>query len=161
LDVQQGKISIKGTGKVKLYVDELISLKDSLNIDGDEKQVELYCNNTGTFTIAGGTTINALLYFGNTNLLISGGASLKGDIVTAGTLIRFSGGTYADPKIIYAPNANIYISGGANIDGAVIGSSVSVTGGSTVTLKEPSIEVQVPIITDGSSNSGYKIDHWK
>jgi hypothetical protein len=161
LDVQQGKINIKGTGKVKLYLDELISLKDSLNENGDENQVELYCNNAGTFTIAGGTTINALLYFGNTNLLISGGASLKGDIVTAGILVRFSGGTYADPKIIYAPNANIYISGGANIDVAVIGSSVSVTGDSTVTLKEPSIEVQVPIITDGSSNSGYKIDHWK
>lgn len=161
LDVQQGKIKVKGTGKVKLYLDKLISLKDSLNENGDEEQVELYCNNTGTFTIAGGTTINALLYFGNTSLYISGGASLKGDIVTAGISVIINGGTYADPKIIYAPNADIYIYGGANVDGALIGSSVSVSGGSKVTLTEPSIEIQVPIITDDSSNDGYKIGHWK
>lgn len=160
-DVQQGIININGTGKVKFYVDKLISLKGSLNKNGNEVQVELYCNNTGTFPIAGGTTINGSLYFGTTDLHISGGAVIKGDIVTAGSSVIINGGTYADPKVIYAPYANIDISGGAKIDGAVIGKNVSVTGGSTVTLKESSIETHIPIFTDGSSDSGYKVDYWK
>lgn len=161
LDVQQGIIKINGTGKVKLYIDNLISLKGNINSNGNEGQFELYCDNIDSFKIAGGTTINGSLYFGNTDLSISGGARIIGDIVTAGNSVTISGGTYADPKVIYAPNADIKITGGANIDGAIIGNSVSATGGSTVTLTEPSIEIQVPVITDGSSDSGYKVDYWK
>ncbi len=161
LDVQQGIIKINGTGKVKLYIDNLISLKGNINSMGNEGQLELYCDNSDPFKIDGGTSLYGSLYFGNTDLNISGGAVIKGDIVTAGSSVTINGGAYADPKVIYAPNADIKISGGANIDGAVIGNSVSATGGSTVTLTEPSIEIQVPIITDGSSDSGYKVEYWK
>lgn len=160
-NVKQGIIKINGTGKVKLYVDKLDSLKGSFNKNGNEGQLELYCNNAGSFSIDGGTAINGSLYFGETDLHISGGAAIKGDIVTAGSSVIINGGTYADPKVIYAPNANIYVSGGAKVDGAIIGKSISVAGGSTVTLDEPLIEVQLPIITDQSSDSGYKVDYWK
>lgn len=161
LDVQQGIIKINGSGKVILYIDNLISLKGTINSDGNAEQLVLYCDNIDSFKIAGGTSINGSLYFGNTDLNISGGAVINGDIVTAGDSVNFSGGSYTDPKVIYAPNANINISGGAVIDGAIIGNSISASGGSTVKLTEPVVEIQVPIITENSSDSGYELDYWK
>lgn len=164
-DVQQGRIIINGSGKLTLFIDNLINLKGTVNKDGsinNSNQLLMYCNtNNGLLNLDNGVYINGSLYIGNSSINITGGTNINGDIVTTGKSFKMGGGSNTLSGIIYAPNADINLSSGANINGAVIGKTVTLeNGGETVTLINNSITSQNEIQTS-QNTTAYIQDHWK
>lgn len=145
LNITQGSISINGNGKLKLYVDNCISIKGYLNKDRDPKLLELYCNNTDEIKFTGETNIYGSFYSDKADLTLAGSGNVRGDIITASSSIKITGGGGAGPRIIYAPNADISLEGGANVKSAVIGKTIYMNGGATITMPGLSpIEINLP-----------------
>jgi len=158
LDMIQGKIIITGGNKVNLYVDSCIHMKGYVNSDGstngDKNKLQLYCNNTTPFTISGETHIYGSVTWGTGDLTFTGSGAIIGNLISAGTSIILDGGSFLNSQILYAPNANITLIAGAQVKGAVIGNTVYVDGGASITL--PSILPTLPVNT-----SSYQISYWK
>ena len=158
LDMVQGKIIITGGNKVNLYVDSCISMKGYVNSNGssngDKDKLQLYCSNTNPFTLSGETHIYGSVTWGTGDLTFTGSGAIIGNLISTGTSIMLDGGSFLDSQILYAPNANITLKAGAQVKGAVIGNTVYMDGGASITL--PSILPTIPVNT-----SSYQISYWK
>lgn len=161
LNVLQGNINVRGTGKLMLYVDECVTFKGFLNQNGDRNKVILYCNNEGSLSLLNETQFNCSLYLGTADLYMDNSGSVKGDIITGGNKVTITGGSESELKVLYAPNAEVLIDRGGTVYGAVIGKKVSVTGGGEVVMTEGSLEIVHPVETGEASSGRYTHGYWK
>lgn len=170
LNIQQGHIIITGNNKVNLYVNNITRIKGSINNGGqgntpnssaDKSKLALYYNGDASKTVSfdGETVIQGSVYLNKASLDLTGGAKVLGDIITAGTSIKISGGFEAYPQVLYAPNAKVTISGGGAVYGAIVADEIEMTGGSRVVLENGSIDPTVPIEVGGGASS-YTQQYW-
>lgn len=149
LDVIQGKIEIIGKGKLTLMVKDKINVKGSIGNSNSANQLGIFfegSTTTGTKKVRfdNETQINGSFYAKDSDIELTGGGGIRGNILTGGKEVKISGGVKADPTLILAPNAAVNISGGGNISGAIYSSSFTADGGASVTFKQPNIDA-VPI----------------
>lgn len=140
LDIEQGSINLIGSGKLNLYVKDLLVINGSFNKDGNPNLSNIYYNGNAPLSFTGGTVIGSSLFAKTSIKFENIGGGIKGNIVTTGEDVIFRGGATSNAQCIIAPNAHVWIESGAHIKGTVIADSVTVSGGSSVTYGESIIQ---------------------
>lgn len=162
LNIPEGHIRIVGNNRVDLYVDNSATIKGSINNSGARgsanpiaKPEQLVFHYRGeTFpSIANGTSIQAIFYLDTPNVSLDGGSHLIGDIITTARNIMITGGSSARPRVLYAPNAAIKLSSGGAIYGAVVGNTLYIEGGSSITAPAGGTTPSIPIETVGGGET--------
>ncbi|TDT72536.1 hypothetical protein EV215_0346 [Hypnocyclicus thermotrophus] len=125
LYVEQADINISGSAKIDF--NELITKGNELTINGN-------------------AVTTGKIYANNTNINITGSASLEYGIVTSGQNVTINGGV-SPINYIYAPNADVNLTGSARIEGSVISKNLYLTGNSYIKGKGD-IEITGPIIPE-------------
>ena len=137
LNVEQGHIQIKGTGKLKVYVEDIFNVKGTINvsdksniskIDKPEK-LSIYYKGANELKFANETKIVGRFYSDSAKLTFTGSGAIKGNIVSGAKEITLDGGSGVDIVTFYSPNATITATGGAQFTGAVICKELYATGG--------------------------------
>lgn len=159
LNIEQGYIDIKGTGKLKIYVDEYFYVKGFINQKGNSEQVTIYYNGDNKVTISNETKMAANFYSGSANLSITGSGGLKGNIISAASNIDISGGAIVEAIVVYAPNAYIHISAN-KFTGAIISKALRATGNAQLHYPSNASDF-IPIETEGSGDIQFERGIWK
>ncbi|MFW6030053.1 MAG: DUF7305 domain-containing protein [Halanaerobiales bacterium] len=132
-----GKITIRGHGRVYLYVESDLNFdgSSSINAEGNSDLLHLY-HNGNRIKFQGGTAHNRYKFSGNiyTNgqeVLINGGSRINGNIYASNGRILIRNG-FITCQEIYARNGDIEITNGANVKSTIVsgGNIVRITGGS-------------------------------
>lgn len=141
-----GKIEVRGTGRLFLYVDQSLDIVGGAALvhHGDPMKAVIFYAGSKTLALGGGVRFRGVIYVRDADVDIGGGFSAQAWILSGGRKVTFDGGAnLGDVGIIYAPKANIDVMGGA-VTGIVIGNSVHVSGGATLTHRPISFEYLPP-----------------
>ncbi|MDD4169478.1 MAG: pilus assembly PilX N-terminal domain-containing protein [Desulfotomaculaceae bacterium] len=138
LDMPQGHIVLRGTGRLFLYVDDYIFMQGSstINNNGDSNRAFLYYNGSGDLEWSGNQKVYGSAYINNADLAIGGSASITGHIVSGGDSVNVTGGAAADVRAIYAPYADLKLTGSGEITGVVVAKRISLSGNSRITYND-------------------------
>lgn len=154
LNIPQGHIELRGSGKLTIYVREQITLGGSstINNHGDIAQLEVFYAGSSPLTLSGSQKVFGSLFAEQADLEITGGGSFQGSIVTGGSKVKVSGGGSADVQVFYAPNADVELSGGGSIYGTVIAKTINMHGGTLLEYPTEGIDfTKVPFLSGGGS----------
>lgn len=155
LEVTNGHILIKGTGKLTIYIKGHLTMGSgsTINDKGSTSKLNVYLKGTGkTLTLDGAQQIFGSLFAEDANITMTGGSRFRGVIVTGGKTLTISGGHSTDVQILYAPNADVNIGGGGNVKGAIYAKNFNMSGGGTVTFQD--FNGDLPFFPGGSIGSG-------
>lgn len=168
LNVGEGFITLQGTGKLVLYVEEGISItgsskvnfkyKQSQKIDGDPQDMLIYYKGASMINISGGIRLVSCIYVENAAVRLDGSGGFLGNIITGGSKVEINGGSTADVMAIYAPNAEVDFGGSGKLRGALVANSIKLSGGSSITY-DSSIKESFPLIVGNSAT--YKMGRWQ
>lgn len=136
LNMDNGHIKVKGTGKLTIFVKNQMPFgaSSSINKDGNSSKVKFYYFGQSELRFSGSQEINGSLFVEKADVYIEAGSGIKGVIMSGGSEIILDGGTTASPFIV-APRAIIDIAGGARFEGVVIGNTINVLGGARIIYK--------------------------
>ncbi|MEJ6951317.1 polymer-forming cytoskeletal protein [Natronospora cellulosivora (SeqCode)] len=132
-----GKITIRGNGKVYLFVESDINLEgsSSINSSGNGDELDLY-HSGNRVRLHGGVENNNYKFSGNLytsgrEVLIDGGARINGNIYAERGDINIRNG-FITCQQIYTKTGNLEITNGANVRSTIIsgGNKIRITGGS-------------------------------
>lgn len=166
LNVPNGKINIIGSGKLTVYINGTITMGSGsiINSGGNINQLDMYLKGSGNpsspkkLDLSGAQKIYASLYAKDATISLTGGSGFQGQILTGGRNVTINGGANAITQLFFAPNANITVAGGGSITGIIIAKSVTASGGSTITFKQPSID-QLPFFPNNGAGGEVTIDN--
>lgn len=169
LSVGEGFITLQGTGKLILYVDNSITISGSSivnfkygqnnkKVDGDPQAIMIYYKGASMIVISGGIRLVSCIYVENADVKLDGSGGFVGNIITGGSKVEITGGATADVKAIYAPNALVDFSGSGELRGALVANSIKIGGGSSITY-DSSIKESFPL-TVGESTT-YRMGRWQ
>ncbi|WP_053001098.1 DUF7305 domain-containing protein [Kosmotoga pacifica] len=135
LNVQQGKITLIGSGKVEIYVDNYFNISGSsqVNFNGDAERMSIYYKGPSNVKFGGNIRFSGTFYSEYAEVEIAGSAQFKGLLASVNGNLKVAGaGTVISDfysVAVYAPDADVTISGGGSVYGTVIGRMVIVSGG--------------------------------
>jgi len=149
LNIENGHIKLKGTGKLTIYVKGNITMgagstiNEMGNINTNEliNKLTVYVDKSSNpskpkeIKLAGAQKIYGSLFAIDANIDIAGGGGFQGHIFTGGSTVSISGGGSVNPSYIYAPNADIKLSGGGTVKGTIVGKTLDASGGTSVTYQ--------------------------
>src|SRR5690625_488103 len=138
LNLQEGKITLKGKGSLSLYITDKIDGTEagsgSINLNGSVDQINIFLQgsddpkNPKSFTLGGDLSINGSLYTEDANINLSASGGIKGNIFTGGSSFQINGGSTNTTQLFFAPKAHFKMSGGAKFEGMIIADSFDVSG---------------------------------
>ncbi|MFW5981446.1 MAG: DUF7305 domain-containing protein [bacterium] len=138
LDIEgNGEITIRGNGRVFLFVEGDLNLQGSSSINSEGSSVLLHLYHTGNrVRIQGSASGNGNKFSGNfysdgQEIQIDGGARIAGNIYARRGKLSFKSST-VNCQEIYSRDGDIEISNGARVNSALIsgGDNIRITGGS-------------------------------
>ena len=137
LNVPNGHIDLKGTGKLTIYVTGNIVMDagSTINNDGDIKKLELYLKGSANpsspknVILTGSQKIFGSLYAEDATISFGNGSRFQGHIITGGKKMTISGGASVHSQLIYAPNADVSFIEGGSVKGSIIANSYYGNGG--------------------------------
>lgn len=143
LNIENGHIKLKGTGKLTIYVRGNITMGagSTINETGKIDKIMVYIDQSKNpakpkeIKLAGAQKIYGSLFAKDANIDIDGGGGFQGNIFTGGSTVSISGGGSGNPSYIYAPNADIKLSGGGTVKGTIVGKTLDASGGTSVTYQ--------------------------
>ena len=143
LNIENGHIKLKGTGKLTIYVRGNITMGagSTINETGKIDKIMVYIDQSKNpakpkeIKLAGAQKIYGSLFAKDANIDIDGGGGFQGHIFTGGSTVSISGGGSGNPSYIYAPNADIKLSGGGTVKGTIVGKTLDASGGTSVTYQ--------------------------
>lgn len=144
-----GKITLRGNGKLRLYVKNKFTLagSGSINAGGDATSLSMFYSGTTEFAVPGSAKFVGSVYAKSANVYIEGSGSSIGSIITGGSSVKLNGAASAIVRAIYAPNANLVMTGSAYLKGAVVAKTISLSGASIVEWAEvdyTELPVEIP-----------------
>lgn len=156
LNVRNGHINIKGSGKLTIYVQDEISMGSgsTINQGGAISQLNVYLKDSHKarrVKLAGSQKIYGSLYAETADIEITGGGGFQGHIFTGGDRMKITGGARTYSSILYAPNASFTIAGGGEVYGTVLSSSFNASGGAYVEYKEADLS-DIPFTPSGGGD---------
>ncbi|TDX53272.1 RHS repeat-associated core domain-containing protein [Orenia marismortui] len=134
-------ISIKGNGRLYLYVENNLEIKGGSRINGSGKKDAIVIYHSGDrVRLQGGVGGNDKYKFAGTiytqadKINISGGAAVQGTIYIQDGNLRITGGSTVAGGSFYTRAGKINITGGAKVEGSLLsgGEEIVITGGSTI-----------------------------
>lgn len=131
LDINQGHIIIKGSGKLNIYINKFTALKGAFNNNGNSNQVNFIYNGTNPFKLEGETKIYGSLINNTASISLKQGTAFYGNIISKGTSIDMSGNAPVHGQSVIAPYASLVMDGSAKIYGTTIVDSIILNGGGT------------------------------
>ncbi|MGG3690248.1 pilus assembly PilX N-terminal domain-containing protein [Caldifermentibacillus hisashii] len=149
LNIENGHIKLKGTGKLTIYLKGNITMgagstiNEMGNINTNEliNKLTVYVDKSSNpskpkeIKLAGAQKIYGSLFAIDADIDIAGGGGFQGHIFTGGSTVSISGGGSGNPSYIYAPNADIKLSGGGIVKGTIVGKTLDASGGTSVTYQ--------------------------
>ncbi|MFZ2464123.1 MAG: pilus assembly PilX N-terminal domain-containing protein [Caldibacillus thermoamylovorans] len=143
LNIENGHIKLKGTGKLTIYVRGNITMGagSTINETGKIDKIMVYIDQSKNpakpkeIKLAGAQKIYGSLFAKDANIDIGEGGCFQGHIFTGGSTVSISGGGSGNPSYIYAPNADIKLSGGGTVKGTIVGKTLDASGGTSVTYQ--------------------------
>ena len=134
--VGDGTVEVLGGGRLFLYVENTLNLRDKhFNFGGDPMSAVIYYAGSTPLVLGHGFRFEGIIYSKDADVQISGSFGPEAWIISGGNRVNFEGGGTLGPLgLIYAPKARVTMAGSAE-SGNVIGNSVEVTGGAKVTYR--------------------------
>lgn len=147
LDMFNGFINVQN-GKLNMHVLNTLTIGNgAINANGNISDVNIYYSGISPITIAGGVDINSSLYVKNSDLTLTAGGRVNGDVFVFGqNKITLSGGASSSEQLFLAPKSDMTVTGGAKINGNVIANNYTFDGGTTISppLKDVPYEPDTP-----------------
>ncbi|WP_107922976.1 DUF7305 domain-containing protein [Lysinibacillus parviboronicapiens] len=126
-------VNIKGNGKLNIFVKNSLTITGTLGTTNrDPNNINVYYAGTTIPKIDdGGSLIAASLYAEKSDLALSGGGGISGNIISGGSNVTIGGGKKPTGQYILAPNAKVSL--GGDFKGVIIAQSYLGNGYGTVT----------------------------
>lgn len=138
LEINQGNITILGTGKLSIHVEDEFTMNGSstMNKTGSQSQVFMYYSGEDDIKLAGATKFNGSIYVKDADIKLSGSGGLQGHIISGGDKIDITGNAKAYSRIVFAPYADIKVSGSGSISGSVVSKSFTASGNGSIVFAD-------------------------
>lgn len=99
------------------------------------------------------------MYVKQSNLELSGGFTIDGNIYSGGSEIEIKGGVSTSGQWIVAPKATLSLNGGGNVTGIVIANSINAVGNTSINYGEPIVpNPAVPPTPNTPTDTEYNLD---
>jgi len=149
----RGEVVLKNVGskgKLLLFIDESFYTSGNRNINvngegaGNPEAFNMFIKGNSPF---GGESENNAYQFNltgnvfieNGDVIIGGSSKIKGNIVTGGKTVIYSGSASSIDGLVYALNADVYLRGSGSVKGILVAKSFILTGDSSIVYREPDI----------------------
>lgn len=139
LNINNGHITIKGSGKLKIYVKNDITMGSgsTINMNGEINNLNIFHKGINEVKLSGAQKVYGSLYTENANLKLSGSGGILGNIFSDGEEIEITGGANVETQLILAPKAKVKISGGGSVYGTIMSNSFVHNSGASIIYGEP------------------------
>lgn len=116
-------VNIIGNGKLNIYVKNSLTITGTLGTTNrDPNKIDVYYAGTSTPKIDdGGSLIAASIYAEKSDLSLSGGGGISGNIISGGSKVTIGGGRRPTGQYILAPKAQVIL--GGDYKGVIIANS--------------------------------------
>jgi len=155
LNISEGKIYIKGNGKLNIYAKNIMKFKGPFNQNpkdvnqpGNPSQVTIYHQGSSQVSLSNDSKISGSFINKSSNMVLSGGAAIYGNIVSGGRNIEIKGGVPTNGQYIIAPHAKLNLSEGGNITGIIVVDSIDARGGTSITYGGPATPLPPGVVTE-------------
>lgn len=115
-----GKVTLKGTGRLVLYVDKLTFGAAEINTSGDENNLLICYRGTPKLDLNNNIHIAGFLFTKTADFGISSSAWVKGGIFIGGTSVVVNGDGDAVVTAFYAPNADFTLGNSGKVNGGIV-----------------------------------------
>ncbi|MGE7771656.1 DUF7305 domain-containing protein [Viridibacillus arvi] len=134
LNIVNGNVKIKGSGKLTIYVKDRITTGSgsTVNNNGNINQLNVYYKGLNQIEMGGAQEIFGSLYAKNANIKFGNSGGFHGDIYSGGSLVEIDGAAKALTRVFFTPNADFILKSGGKVEGSIIAKSFSASGGTTV-----------------------------
>lgn len=154
LNIKNGKIFIKGNGKLNIYAKNITNFIGPFNQNGNPSQLNIYHQGSSTINLNANSKIAGSIINKSSNMVLTSGAAIYGNIISGGRSIEISGGMQTNGQYIIAPNATINLKGGGHITGIVVANNISSSGGTSITYGGPATPLP-PCVVPETETSDY------
>ncbi len=148
LDIKNGKIFIKGNGKLNIYAKNISNFIGPFNQNGSSSQLNIYHQGSATINLDAHSKISGSFINKSSNMVLTSGAAIYGNIISGGRNIEISGGVPTNGQYIIAPNANINLKEGGSITGIVVADNISSSGGTRIIYGGPATPLPPGVISE-------------
>lgn len=148
LNIKNGKIFIKGNGKLNIYAKNISNFIGPFNQNGNPSQLNIYHQGSSTINLNANSKIAGSIINKSSNMVLTSGAAIYGNIISGGRSIEISGGMQTNGQYIIAPNATINLKGGGNITGIVVANNISSSGGTSITYGGPATPLPPGVVPE-------------
>lgn len=137
LNIKNGNITIRGNGKLNIYAKNITAFVGPFNQNGNSSQLTIYHQGSSQVELGSHSKISGSFINKSSNMILTSGAAIYGNIVSGGRNIEISGGVSTNGQYILAPNATLNLKEGGNITGIVVVDNINSSGGTSITYGEP------------------------
>lgn len=139
LNIKNGHIKLKGTGKLTLYVKDEINMDNasSINKNEDINRVNIFYEDDDELELDGDQVIYGSIYAKEAEIDLQDGAAIYGNVFSGGEEISLQGGSHASAQLILAPRAKVEIQDGGSVKGMIVSRKFEMEDGGSVTFDEP------------------------
>lgn len=134
LNINNGHIMIKGSGKLTFYIKNEITMGSgsTINKSGEISNLDIFYKGMEPITLGGDQKIYGSLYAENSNVKLTGSGGIFGNIFSGGEEIVITGGADIKAQLILAPKAMVKTNGGGSIYGTIMSHSFTHNSGEKV-----------------------------
>lgn len=148
LNIKNGKILIKGNGKLNIYAKNISNFIGPFNQNGNPSQLNIYHQGSSTINLNANSKIAGSFINKSSNMVLASGAAIYGNIISGGRNIDISGGMQTNGQYIIAPEANINLREGGSITGIVVANNISSSGGTSIIYGGPATPLPPGVVTE-------------
>ncbi|KYG89114.1 hypothetical protein A0U40_13910 [[Bacillus] sp. KCTC 13219] len=148
LNIKNGNITIRGNGKLNIYAKNITAFVGPFNQNGNSSQLTIYHQGSSQVNLGSHSKISGSFINKSSNMILTSGAAIYGNIVSGGRNIEISGGVPTNGQYILAPNATLNLKEGGNITGIVVVDNINSSGGTSITYGGPASPLPPGVIPE-------------
>ncbi|MFD2657490.1 DUF7305 domain-containing protein [Gracilibacillus thailandensis] len=154
LNLSNGHISISNGRQLTVYVQGSITFGSGSTFNADGASEDLHIILAGAnkhFTLAGAQKVNGHIFAEDASITLTASGGFDGSIITGGSKVELSGGTYNE-SLILAPYAEVLATVGSEVFGTIISDRLTVSGGATFTYRKVDVD-HLPVPNHSGSDN--------
>lgn len=139
LNLNNGHIIIKGSGKLTIYVKNKITMGSgtTINKNGVINNLNIFYKGLNKVELGGDQKIYGSLYSESADMYLTGSGGILGNVFSGGEKIEITGGANVETQLILAPKAKVKIDGGGSVYGMIMSKSFTHNSGESIIYGEP------------------------
>lgn len=140
LNIRNGHIELinkSEDSKLTFYVDNVFSpgtnnARVILNKNGNPDDVMIYYAGNQGLVLQNDTEINGSIFVKKADVTFEKGSKMRGNLISNGDEVTFSGGSAINNGVVYALNADVSLLNGGKVTGSVIAKTFEASGGTSI-----------------------------